>query len=305
MKRPFKTNRRHFLKTLLNLSALSILPIELNAFQNIEECITSSDIEGPFYIPNSPNISILTPPEINSNLLFITGTVYANDCITPIPLATIDIWHANQGEFDAATNSYLNSSYEDQLYRAKIYTDNNGNYAYQTILPGKYLNGNSYRPSHIHYKSSYLEKNELTTQLYFEGDTSIESDPWASNLSAENRIIPLTMDENKNLNGVFDITLDIPPSEITSYKIEENYAIRSIYPNPTDESSVIELYNNTQVFSLEICDVNGRLINRKNNLTDKKIILNNILDKELTKGIYLLKIKTNEGRFDAKRFIVK
>ena len=305
MKRPFKTNRRHFLKTLLNLSALSILPIKLNAFQNIEECITTSDIEGPFYIPNSPNISILTPPEINSNLLFITGTVYANDCITPIPLATIDIWHANQGEFDTATNSYINSSYEDQLYRAKIYTDNNGNYAYQTILPGKYLNGNSYRPSHIHYKSSYLEKNELTTQLYFEGDTSIESDPWASSLSAENRIIPLTMDENKNLNGVFDITLDVPPSEITSYKIEENYAIRSIYPNPIDESSVIELYNNTQVFSLDICDVNGRLINRKNNLTAKKIILNNILDKELTKGIYLLKIKTDEGHFDAKRFIVK
>ena len=305
MKRPFKTNRRHFLKTLLNLSALSILPIRLNAFQNIEECITTSDIEGPFYIPNSPNISILTPPEINSNLLFITGTVYANDCITPIPLATIDIWHANQGEFDATTNSYLNSSYEEQLYRAKIYTDNNGNYAYQTILPGKYLNGNSYRPSHIHYKSSYLEKNELTTQLYFEGDTSIESDPWASSLSAENRIIPLTTDDNKNLNGVFDITLDIPPSEITSYKIEEHYAIRSIYPNPVDESSVIELYNNTQVFSLDICDVNGRLINRKNNLTAKKIILNNILDKELTKGIYLLKIKTNEGRFDSKRFIVK
>lgn len=302
---PLKTNRRHFLKTLLNLSALSILPIRLNAFQNIEECITTSDIEGPFYIPNSPNISILTPPEINSNLLFITGTVYANDCITPIPLATIDIWHANQGEFDATTNSYLNSSYEDQLYRAKIYTDNNGNYAYQTILPGKYLNGNSYRPSHIHYKSSYLEKNELTTQLYFEGDTSIESDPWASSLSAENRIIPLTTDDNKNLNGVFDITLDIPPSEITSYKIEEHYAIRSIYPNPVDESSVIELYNNTQVFSLDICDVNGRLINRKNNLTAKKIILNNILDKELTKGIYLLKIKTNEGRFDSKRFIVK
>ena len=302
---PLKTNRRHFLKTLLNLSALSILPIRLNAFQNIEECITTSDIEGPFYIPNSPNISILTPPEINSNLLFITGTVYANDCITPIPLATIDIWHANQGEFDATTNSYLNSSYEEQLYRAKIYTDNNGNYAYQTILPGKYLNGNSYRPSHIHYKSSYLEKNELTTQLYFEGDTSIESDPWASSLSAENRIIPLTTDDNKNLNGVFDITLDIPPSEITSYKIEEHYAIRSIYPNPVDESSVIELYNNTQVFSLDICDVNGRLINRKNNLTAKKIILNNILDKELTKGIYLLKIKTNEGRFDSKRFIVK
>ena len=305
MKKSFKTNRRYFLKTLLNLSVLSMFPVKLKAFQNIEECITTSDIEGPFYIPNSPNISILTPPEINSNLLFITGTVYANDCITPIPLATIDIWHANQGEFDASTNSYLNSSYEDQLYRSKIYTDNNGNYAYQTIFPGKYLNGNSYRPSHIHYKSSYLEKNELTTQLYFEGDTSIALDPWASSLSAENRIIPLTMDENENLNGVFDIILDIPPSEIISSRIEEHYSIKSIYPNPIDESSVIELHNNVQGFSLEICDVNGRLINRENNLTAKKIILKNILSQKLIKGIYVLKIKTNEGLLDAKRFIIR
>ena len=40
----------------------------------------------------------------------------------------------------------------------------------------------------IHYKSSYLDQNELTTQLYFEGDSSIQIDPWASNPSAENRI---------------------------------------------------------------------------------------------------------------------
>ena len=74
----------------------------------------------------------------------------------------------SQGEYDKNSDSYLNSDYEEVLYRSKIYTDNNGNYAYQTILPGKYLNSTYYRPSHIHYKSSYLEQNELTTQFYKE-----------------------------------------------------------------------------------------------------------------------------------------
>ena len=209
----YQKNRRSFIKMFTSLGLLSILPIRIKAFSNIEDCITTSDIEGPFYAPNSP-ISILIPPEINSNFLFITGTVYANDCTTPIPNALVDVWHANKGEFDEKTNSFLNSNYEEDFYRAKIYTDNNGNYGYKTILPGKYLNGNYYRPSHIHYKSSYLDENELITQLYFEGDTSIDLDPWASNISSENRIISLETDENNDLHGVFDITLDINPSKV-------------------------------------------------------------------------------------------
>ena len=100
----FKKNRRSFIKTLIKLSAISIFPFKLKGFNNVQECTTSSDIQGPFYIPNSPNISILTPPNITSNLLFITGTVYANDCITPIPNATVDVWHADQGEFDEAAH---------------------------------------------------------------------------------------------------------------------------------------------------------------------------------------------------------
>ena len=115
--------RRFFLKSLLGLGAFSIFPFKLTAFNALEECITTSDIQGPYYIPDSPNISILNPPEITSNFLFITGTVYANDCITPIPNATVDVWHSNKGTYDLETNSYLNSSYDNVLYRAKIYTD--------------------------------------------------------------------------------------------------------------------------------------------------------------------------------------
>tara|TARA_B100000902_G_C27286675_1_gene904820 strand:- start:1182 stop:2012 length:831 start_codon:yes stop_codon:yes gene_type:complete len=274
-----------------------------------EDCETSSDIQGPFYIADSPNISILTPPEITSEFLFITGTVYANDCITPIPNAVVDVWHANRGTYDKKTNSYLNSNYDDNYgtppyYRAKIYTDNNGNYGYQTIIPGKYENGSYYRPSHIHYKASFLEKNELTTQLYFEGDSSLEIDPWASNTSAQNRIIPLTIDENNNSNGVFDIVLNTNPSDIPTISIKENKLIQSIHPNPINNNSIIHFHSNSAKLNIEICNINGQIITKHNNYQNPTIKLNTILPDNIQNGVYILRIKSSDGYSDAKRFVI-
>ena len=133
--------RRFFLKTIFKIGVLSIFPNKILAFNNTKNCQpTTTDLLGPFYIVDSPNIYNLAPPNINANSLTITGTVYANDCTTPIPNATVDVWHANQGEYDPNTNTYLNAEYEDEFYRSKLNTDNNGNYAFQTILPGKYEN---------------------------------------------------------------------------------------------------------------------------------------------------------------------
>lgn len=266
------------------------------------DCETTNDIEGPFYIANSPNTSILHPLDIESNLLIITGTVYANDCITPIPNAVVDIWHANRGEYNKSNDEYVNSQYESDFYRAKIYTDINGNYSFQTILPGKYLNGSYYRPSHIHYKSSYLDQNEITTQLYFEGDTSIPNDPWASESAAINRIISLSIDNNNNYNGVFDITLNTNPNEINNTSLKDSRIINSIYPNPTNKTSYIYL-STPDIQSIEILNINGKTLLKKHNIRSTKIHLHSLL-KSHNKGIYILKIITKKGKVDAKRFLV-
>jgi len=300
--------RRYFLKLLLSLGFFSIFPFKIKAISQIDECNTTTpDIEGPYYIPNSPNVSILTPPEITSDFLFITGTVYAKDCITPIPNAAVDVWHSNKGEliFDETQGDdfWGNSDYDDTLYRAKIYTDSNGNYAYQTILPGKYLNGSYYRPSHIHYKASYLETNELTTQLYFEGDTTIDIDPWASDSSAENRIIPLAVDKNNNLHGVFDIILSTDSSELPQTNIHEQKIIQSIHPNPINKQTNIYLNHTGSQTVIEICDINGKTINKVN--TSNHIIpLYNILPPNLKKGVYIIKVLRKNGLIDAKRFCI-
>ena len=55
----------------------------------------------------------------------------------------MDFWQADEyGDYD---NVGFN-------FRGKIITDENGNYNLETIIPGKYLNGSQYRPSHIHLK---------------------------------------------------------------------------------------------------------------------------------------------------------
>ena len=132
--------------------------------------------------------------------LSVQGTVFASDCVTPLANATVDIWHADDdGHYD-------NDTVEFKL-RGQVTTNDAGHYEFHTILPGRYLNGSTYRPRHIHYKASFTHQNdliELTTQLYFEGDEFIANDPWAT----PTRTIPLTTEEQGH-TGVFDIVLPV------------------------------------------------------------------------------------------------
>jgi protocatechuate 3,4-dioxygenase beta subunit len=72
-----------------------------------------------------------------------------------------------------------------------------------TVLPGRYPNGRSFRPRHIHYKVRAPGFPELTTQLYFEGDEFITTDPWAR---VSRSIIPLRRD-SAGARGTFDLIL--------------------------------------------------------------------------------------------------
>lgn len=161
--------------------------------------------EGPFYMENPP---FLTDNKLAGDMeegekMIISGRVFNLDCSEFIPETIIDVWHANNaGEYD---NAGFN-------LRGYTMTNNQGFYLFETIKPGKYLNGSSFRPSHIHFKITPPGFEELTTQLYFEGDTSIPGDAAASITSgqydATNRIISLTENEEGILEGTFDIVVD-------------------------------------------------------------------------------------------------
>ena len=137
--------------------------------------------------------------------------------------------------------------------------------------------------------------------MYFENDSSIPLDPWASNPNSQNRIINIETDSEKNMNGVFDIVLNTAPSEVQNNNIHDSSLIQSIYPNPITNYSHIyfkELYIEKIV---ELCNINGEKVFQTKTNKNKINLYNILRNNNLSKGIYIIKVSTKNGILDAKR----
>lgn len=152
---------------------------------------TADNILGPFYKPDAPFRSDLTSGVNVSKLLEVRGRVVGCDCETPLAGAIVDIWQADE------SGAYDNAAF---VLRGRIRTDDDGQYAFTSVLPGAYLNGAQYRPQHIHYKVSHQTASGLVTQLYFQGDPYIPQDPFVKDAL----VMPLSED-----SGIYRVTFDI------------------------------------------------------------------------------------------------
>ena len=116
-------------------------------------CIqTRPDVEGPYWIPDSPERSNLRDPG-DAPLLDLYFSVVDQNC-EPIPSAWIDIWHADSdGDYDK--NGWG--------YRGHHFADGTGYSILETVIPGLYPG----RTSHIHVKVRGTSPSIITTQLYF------------------------------------------------------------------------------------------------------------------------------------------
>jgi protocatechuate 3,4-dioxygenase beta subunit len=197
-------NRKSFLKkTGLAVFSMSIVGKVMEASPGIfnSDCITTNDILGPFYRSNAPERNDLLVKGVDGDVIDISGTVFNEDCTTPLAGAKVEIWHCDtDGNYDNDTAEYR--------HRATSYADSDGTYSFKTIIPGKYLNGRLYRPAHIHFRVSDKNHQELISQIYFQGDPHIEEDPWASRKKATHRILPIFPDSIKSSLAIqFDISL--------------------------------------------------------------------------------------------------
>jgi len=246
-------NRRDFLKKGVIATLASFIPFKLKA-QNTLDCEpTTSDILGPFFSEGAPETNSIIPEDYEGERLFLSGSLSSTDCDKAISNAVMDFWQADEhGDYD---NVGFN-------FRGKIITDENGNYNLETIIPGKYLNGSQYRPSHIHLKVQAEGYDELVTQIYFQGDESIPADPWAGAPSATNRIIPLNAGFAGDWFGVFDVVLsgDGPPIGIN--ELQKVYGdLSQNYPNPFSEQTKLFLVLNKDAKTdIEIFDQKGSLV---------------------------------------------
>jgi len=189
------------------LYILLLVPLYSFGQANPECESTTEDALGPYFLEGAPFTESIVTADYQGELLFISGNL-TNNCETPVLNAELDFWQTDEdGEYD----------YDGYRYRGKILTDDEGNYNLETIIPGKYGNGSQFRPAHIHLKILVAGNDELVTQIYFEGDTDIDTDASASSPSAINRIIPISLGLDSNWYGTFDIVLSIENFENSTF----------------------------------------------------------------------------------------
>lgn len=303
-----KTNhkaRRQFLKNFSLASiSLGILPAvsQANTNQNggkvspLDCDVTTLDYygEGPFYTPNPPVMQYNTLAGLNEpgERLIISGQVRNLDCSELIPNTVIDVWHANDaGQYD-------NVGYN---LRGITYSNYQGFFIFETIVPGHYPNAGSFRPSHIHVKITPPGFETLTTQLYFEGDEYIPTDAAASITSgvydATHRIIPLTLNDDGKYEGTWDIVVDGDGIVTTNVLHTDNGMIYSANPNPFSNKLEINygVFRDAKV-SLFVYDLQGRTVAKleEKSLTSEKYTAVWQPDSNLPNGYYFIALKMND-----------
>ena len=166
-----------------------------------EDCNTDSDVEGPFFRPGSPDrLDLASGYKKEGKKLLVNGTVFGNDCKTPLNNALIEIWHASpEGNYDLTSDKFL--------FRGKIYTDDMGRYSFHTLIPKGYKDGGLDRPKHIHYKVISKSHKTLITQLYFQGDEKLKNDPFVLRNKGYKRTKHLKPISSNEFKVRFDIYL--------------------------------------------------------------------------------------------------
>jgi protocatechuate 3,4-dioxygenase beta subunit len=122
---------------------------------------TPSNIEGPFFKPNSPLRTNLVTPGVTGVLLGMTGKVYDIRC-RPVAGALIEFWQADRN------GRYDNSGY---TLRGHQFSAADGTYVLDTVVPKDYRSGSTWRTPHIHVKVQAPRSRMLTTQLFFPDNT--------------------------------------------------------------------------------------------------------------------------------------
>lgn len=115
--------------------------------------LTPALTEGPYWKEGSPERTNLIDSGMPGTKITITGYVLDGEC-QPVPGAWIDFWQAD------SNGNYDNNGY---ILRGHQFTDADGRYILETVVPGLY----SGRTEHIHVKVQAPGGPELTTQFFF------------------------------------------------------------------------------------------------------------------------------------------
>lgn len=116
---------------------------------------TFQDGGGPYYQPDAPMRDSLAPVGHKGEELTVTGRVLQSDCVTPLTHVVVDVWQANES-----------GNYDDEWYRGRVETNDNGEYSITTVVPKGYGSGSGFRPPHIHFKIWQGDTLLITSQMF-------------------------------------------------------------------------------------------------------------------------------------------
>ena len=126
------------------------------------ETQTPSQMQGPFFIPLSPERRNLVEPKMKAPRMRLKGLVVDTAC-RPVPGALLDFWQCDEkGEYD--TNGFS--------LRGHQYANSKGEFFLETLIPGSYPG----RTPHLHVKVQRKGGQVLTTQLYLPNHPSNQKD---------------------------------------------------------------------------------------------------------------------------------
>lgn len=129
-----------------------------------ELTVTERNALGPFYKSHAPMRGKISPPLSAGKTLVVRGRVWAHDTRKPLAGALLDIWQADEkGRYPMPADDKDKTKL---LFRARLISDEDGYYEYETVRPGQY----GRRPSHIHYLVRAAGYKPIITQMYFKGD---------------------------------------------------------------------------------------------------------------------------------------
>lgn len=157
---------------------------------------------GPFYRTGSPYRAKLTPPFEPGTVLVVTGRVWSFETKKPLPGTLLDLWQVDNqtADYSAGNGDFKN--------RARLVTDENGTFEFETVHPIPYApSPNFWRSPHIHLIANAPKHKQLVSEMFFKGDAKQDID----RLFHPSLAVPVV---KKTINGkdyetaVFDIVLE-------------------------------------------------------------------------------------------------
>lgn len=177
-------------------------------------------IEGPFYVPGAPQLTAESTVPMRADEpgtpLLLQGQV-TNVAGSPLPGATVEIWHADDNGF----YSQFAPGLPEWNLRAMFIADDQGRFKIHTKQPAPYqiptdgscgkliaaAGWHAWRPAHLHVKVSAPGHQLITSQLYFQGGEHLGDDV-ASAVKPELVLAPTPASSGDGHEVTYNFVLD-------------------------------------------------------------------------------------------------